>query len=379
MLTLSIYTDYKEDRWESMDLYTNLLILSLEKQFAETIKIRRSLAFENFSSLCRSNKYIRYIFRYIINPLTAPCLQGDINHIVDQSNAHLLRRLNPEKTVITIHDLIVPLWEHENPSFQSEPTKGTLSELKHRIKMWRISSLIRAKYLIAVSEATKTELVRKIGIEPARITVIPEYVENFFQPIKNAKALDPIKIKYGLPDSFILHVGTCAPYKNIPMLLQIFSEIVRQNSNVWLIKTGSPWANKHVRLIRKLGIESRIKHLGFIPRKDLPYLYSLSRCLIFPSLVEGFGLPVLEAMRCGCPVVISDTPALQELVDNTGITIGRRTMAQLITRINRILRENNQRNYFGKIGQKRASYFTAKRSADKTYQVYSKMITAQTN
>ncbi len=201
-------------------------------------------------------------------------------------------------SVVTVHDL----------GSEYLPKMHQLKQRLYLSFMQRMQ-LRGATKLIAVSKATKEDLVKKIGIEPKKIQVIYEgYDKNLFK-------------YYNLqPKNYFLFVGTVQPRKNLERIITAFS---CQSSVVRLVIAGGKgWLSDEIyKLSKKLGIEDRVKFLGFVPDKKLAALYSGAIALVFPSLFEGFGLPILEAQACGCPVITSNVSSMPEVAGKGAIYV----------------------------------------------------------
>jgi len=366
-MKINIFPDYKQEGWLSMEVYAESLIRALKGLKIRDLKVKTFLALPKFSSFFpKEKKKARYFFRYVINPFFAFFNQGDVNHIIDQAYTPLLLSLNHRKTIVTCHDLIIPFWQER----QSDLKRTWKSKLRLKIGKWRFAQLRKAAKIIAVSQATKDKLVREIKIDPQKIVVIHEGVEEKFRKIKDQKKLLDFKNQYQLPDNFLLHVGSCADYKNIDGLLKIFYNLAKKKKNLFLIKVGENWQPKHLRLIKRLKIENKIRHLGYLPEKELPLIYNLATVLVQPSFVEGFGLTVLEAMICSCPVFISQAPALKEVTGQAGIIFNEKDEEGASLTILKTLNNQKLLSNFVLKGEKRARQFTWVRTAQKTYQVY---------
>ena len=200
------------------------------------------------------------------------------------------------KTVITVHDLGAEYLPKAH-------------QLKQRLYLKLITKfqLKNASKLIAVSTATKIDLVKKIGINPHKISIVHEgYNEKLFKPAKSdtqASSLMP----------YFIFVGTVQPRKNLERIIKAFALYLR--GEIKLVIVGSKgWLSDEIyKLPKKLGIEDSVKFLGYVSDGDLPKLYSQAQALVFPSLFEGFGLPILEAQACGCPVLTSKISSMPEV------------------------------------------------------------------
>lgn len=216
------------------------------------------------------------------------------------------------KTVVTVHDL------------GSEYLPKT-HQLKQRLylSLMQKVQLKGATHLIAVSQATKDDLVKKIKINPKKITVVYEgYDEKLFKPIKNDLLINSLNYYNLKPNGYFLFVGTIQPRKNLGRLITAFAS-TNNPGNLSLVIVGKKgWLSDGVyKLPKQLGIERHVKFLDYVPLKDLPALYSGAIALTFPSLFEGFGLPVIEAQACGCPIITSNTSSMPEVAGKGAILV----------------------------------------------------------
>ncbi|MFZ6027463.1 MAG: glycosyltransferase family 4 protein [Chloroflexota bacterium] len=234
--------------------------------------------------------------------------------------AHWLRR--PQEHIFPAADLFHAT-DNLLPYFGRMPAVFTLYDLVHRFFPQTQTSLNRlyltlmlphflrqARAIIAISENTRAEAIRLYRLQPGQIVSIPLGVNPRFRPGEPA-AVAAVRAKYQLPAKFLLAVGTIEPRKNLTVLLHALAE----NSALSLVIAGRRgWlADGFFQRLDASGLSRRVALLGHTPDEDLPALYSAARAFVFPSLYEGFGLPVLEAMACGTPVVCSDTPSLLEV------------------------------------------------------------------
>lgn len=247
-------------------------------------------------------------------------------------------------TVVTVHDLIPIVYSEHFP-------RGVRGEIKWRIQK---ASLAGASRIITDSQASKNDIVRITGYPKDRIDVIYLAPAPYFQPINNAKKRSQVRSLFGLQDAFIMYVGDVNWNKNIPMLLHAFAYVVKQKGfrTLKLALVGGSFLNETLNearqirdLIRTLEIDNSVVMTGYVENDDLAALYTDASACVQPSVAEGFGLPVLEAMACGCPVVVSNTSSLAEiagpatLVDPTD----RLDMAEGVIRVLKSSRETLSR------------------------------------
>lgn len=215
-------------------------------------------------------------------------------------------------TLLTVHDL----------SFEYYPetfTPSLVSYLK-RVVPW---SVARASHVLADSESTARDLVRLYGTSPQKITVLYSGVDERFKPVKDGTALHKVRRKYGIGDSpYIFTVSTLQPRKNHQMLISAYAKVADKMPHDLVIAGGKGWLYEKMGIeVKDLGLAHRVRFIGFADDEDLPALYSDATCFVFPSLYEGFGLPVLEAMACGTPVVTSDASSLPEVGGNAALQL----------------------------------------------------------
>ncbi len=200
----------------------------------------------------------------------------------------------PCPVVLTVHDLHV---------FTHAACCTFENRLYYRLFMPR--SIGRAAAIVVYSEHVRRLVAARYPACAGRIAVIPPGVDPDLAPVTDPACLDAVRAAWRLPDRFVLFVGDLAPRKNLPRLLDAFSRLAASRPGLGLVLVGAAWHGRATldAHVRRLGLGGRVRTLGYVPRADLPALYSLAEVLAFPSLDEGFGLPALEALACGCPVV----------------------------------------------------------------------------
>lgn len=265
------------------------------------------------------------------------------------------------KSVITVHDLAFLLF----PDFLTRPSARYYSRVD--------IAAHKADHIIAVSESTKRDTVRLLGVPEEKITVIPEAAHPIFAPITSPEPLERIRTRYKLPEEFILFVGTIEPRKNLPALVNAYRRL-RDNykSNVALVIVGQRgWLYEELdQMLEEMNIQDSVRFLGGVPNEELVYLYNAAKIFAFPSRYEGFGLPPLEAMACGTPVVTSNVSSLPEVVGDAALLVDPEDIDGLAVAMWRLLSEENLRRELRAKGLKRAQTFSWERAARATLQVY---------
>jgi len=220
-------------------------------------------------------------------------------------------------TVVTIHDLIPMLL----PAYRGS--------LKVRAYTRLVALAARsARAIIADSEASKRDIVRLLGVDERTVRVIYLAADERYQPITDRQSLDLVRDTYKLPEQFVLYLGGFDQRKNVPNLIRAFATVARGlGADYSLVLAGRPPTNNAAlfpelhTLIRELQLGEHVRFIGEVSDDDKPALYSLAGCFAWPSYYEGFGLPVLEAMACGTPVVAGDSSSLPEIVSDAGFLV----------------------------------------------------------
>jgi glycosyltransferase involved in cell wall biosynthesis len=231
-----------------------------------------------------------------------------------------------------------------------------------------------ADVIIAVSECTRRDAVRLYGIDQAKIRVVYEGVNPRFRPLDDREQLEALRHRYALPARFLLYVGTIEPRKNLPALFEAFKQIGLPGVKLVIVgKKGWLYDETFARL-QALGLEREVVFTGFVPDDDLPGLYTLAEAFVFPSLYEGFGLPVLEAMACGTPVITGNVSSLPEVMGDAGILVAPGDVGGLVTALKRVLTDSHLRAQMSAKGLAQARKFTWEKAAQETLAVYRRVM-----
>jgi len=283
----------------------------------------------------------------------------DLFHATD----HLLPRLTRPKSVFTLHDLVFRCYPH---------THKPLNRWFLTLMMPRF--LKAADAVIAVSESTKRDAVRIYGIDEAKITVIYEGVSPHFRRA-SPEAIAAARDKYGLPDEFLLSLGTIEPRKNLTSLLEAYHVLRNEGSPLGLVIVGKKgWLyTGFFDRMHELGLEDSVAFPGFVPDEDLPALYSAASLFIFPSLYEGFGLPVLEALACGAPVITSNASSLPEVAGEAALLVDPNSVEALVRAAREVLSNDRLREDLRAKGPRQAAKFNWRRAARETLAVYTSL------
>lgn len=360
-MTVCLIGDPPSERFHSMEIYEKALAEGLTGIMGIELR-RRQWPF------CRGvpkNKILAtaqiYWNRHWFYPSRLKIPAADVYHILDQTYAHLLARLPPGKTVITCHDLMPMMVEGYGNSWG-----GKLSQASFRSS---VAYLHRARYILADSEATKRALIDILNINERNVNVVPLGVEDMFCPC------DPT-MDHPMEDEvrYILQVGaTAEPYKNTMNILRSFSLLLKNiGGQIKLLKVGKAYTKEQQSYIEEEGLAPHILHLGFVERKELPSVYRRSAVLLMPSLYEGFGMPLLEAMACGIPVVTADRGSIREVAGEAALYVDPMDPGDIAHGLVKVLSDNTLRQELIARGYSNAKKYTWQRTARETFTVYKK-------
>ena len=269
--------------------------------------------------------------------------------------------LAPCPTVVTIHDL----------SFIKLPQAFRPGNRAYLTLFTRLS-VRKAERIIVVSENTRRDAALLLGIPLERILVIPNGVDETFCP-QDPDHVAAFRRQRGIPDRIILFVGTIEPRKNVETLVRAYA-LLRQRGNVKhkLVIGGSKgWMYEPLfALVEDLGLETEILFPGFLSPQELPLWYSAADLFVYPSLYEGFGLPPIEAMACGTPVITSNASSLPEVVGKAGVMVDPHDVEGWANAMERALRDAELRESIRSAGLERAQRFSWQRTAQMTMSLY---------
>ena len=306
-------------------------------------------------------------------PLAAPLDQSCLKHFTAQQMAVLLL-LNPRThpVVVSVHDILPYMLTGMGGQ---DVFRHPMERLFDRLAM---TGLRRADLIIANSAFTRKCLVEKLGIRAGKIRVVHLGVDHQrFRPVPVSKDL---RARYALEEArpHVLYVGAELPRKNLPVLLQAIARVKQNLPRVKLIKVGGPeYLPRHGRLlalIAALGLRENVRFTGHVPPAHLAQLYCLADVFVLPSLYEGFGLPVLEAMACGAPVVCSTAPALKEVAGEAALLVDPGDVGGWARAIERVITDRQLRQELSHKGLERAQGFSWARAASQTLAAYAELL-----
>lgn len=267
------------------------------------------------------------------------------------------------KVVTTVHDMSHRIF----PQYHPRCRVLLLRAFENRLR--------QAARIITVSEYAREEIVDLLGVSEAKVTVTYEGARSQYRPlsISDEKRMD-LRNRYNLPERFLLYVGTIEPRKNLERLIEAFCIYKGEepNSELKLVLAGGKgWLYEGIfARVQELHLGQDVVFTGYVDGEDLPFLYNMAIAFIYPSLYEGFGLPPLEAMSCGTPVISSNTSSIPEVVGEAGILVDPYQVNDLAAAIYKVAGSVSLQNELSRKGLERARLFSWKKCAEETLQVY---------
>ena len=268
-------------------------------------------------------------------------------------------------TVVTVHDLSSILY----PKLHRKP-------LARRMRLRLPLAVKMARAVITPTEAVRSELCSHLNVKTNRVTAIHEAPRQNFRPMSPDESFGT-RTRLGVEDDFLLFVGTLEPRKNLLTLLKAFAEVLRDSRfrPQLIVAGGEGWLMEETfAFVRAAGIADRVKLIGYVNDDELRALYSSCRAFIYPSLYEGFGLPPLEAMACGAPVIGSRIAALTETIGDAAMLVDPLDVPSLGAAITDVCENEKQRKKMIAAGPARAAKFSWEKAARLTHEVYRQVV-----
>jgi glycosyltransferase involved in cell wall biosynthesis len=263
--------------------------------------------------------------------------------------AHVLPLQHPAASVVTIHDLGYEYFPAAHPLLQRLYLRLTTH--------WHTRA---ARTVLADSEATRQDLIRLYGADGGKIQVVyPGVDNNHFQPVRDPARLAAVRGRYGLPEAYLLYVGTLQPRKNLARVIAAFATLASEFPHVGLVLAGQAarQGNELQRQVDWLGLSNRVHFPGYVADQDLPALLTGARVFVFPSLFEGFGLPILEAQACETPVLTSTTSSCPEVAGAGALLVPPTDVRAISMALRRLLSEPSLRAHLVEAGRQNLGRF----------------------
>ncbi len=264
--------------------------------------------------------------------------------------------------VVTVHDCIHLRFPRQLPHRGAALYARRI--MRHAVKS--------ANRVLTVSEATRADLVELVNADPKKIVVIPHGCDPYFLEPVDEVELESTRARHGLERPFLLCVTNIKPHKNLKRLIRAVGQLAPDYRELELVIAGGGIEDHAdlAALCREVGVTDRVRTLGFLPKAEVRALYHLARIFVFPSLYEGFGLPPLEAMACGTPVVAARSSAIPEVVGRCGLLVNPYRVDAIAEAIRSLLENDNFRKALGTQGRTRAERFDWDHAAQRVLDVY---------
>lgn len=274
----------------------------------------------------------------------------------------------PCPVVVSIHDLS---FEHLPHTFNRRSRTQLRLTVRHSAR--------RAARIISLSEHTKRDIVETYGISAEMISAIPLAAPTHFAPVSDDNELQRVRQTYGIVGEYILTVGSIQPRKNLARLVRAYASLRKKqigDSFPKLVLVGKcAWLyDETLRALQETGIKDSVILTGYVPESDLPALYSGARCFVYPSYFEGFGLPPLEAMKCGTPVMVGNATSLPEVVGDAALTVDPFDINAIASGLESMLNDSVLRDTLRVKGKARATFFDWRDTARRTLGVYEQVV-----
>lgn len=330
---------------------------------------------ELFESVSNPSSIRCKINKYTLNGLYSR-LDGLYKHIsfdtlfnskVDLHHAHnfFLPYKLKEPSIVTIYDMVYKLY----PETMAQDNLDLLNKIMPR-------SVSESTKILTISENSKHEISEILDISPEKIAIAyPGYDPTVFKILPTEQLAEPLK-RFGLEKPYILYLGTLEPRKNIERIVKAYASLTQIQQEFDLVLAGSiGWKSEQIfELIDHYKIKENVLITGYITQAEQVALYNKASCFVFPSLYEGFGMPALEAMACGCPVITSNTSSLPEVVGSAGLLVNPLEIDELSIAIEKVLSDNALRATMKNKNINQIEKFTWKNTASSVIELYQSLI-----
>lgn len=318
-------------------------------------------------SSTRGNALHKYYQRYLHYPLVSRKHEADIFHIVDHSDGHLIPWLkrSGKTTVITCHDLINLV----QPDLYHGLSLAPMISLN--TWRWSVQRMKAADHIVTVSSHTASDVVKHLRADPTSVTTVPNAVSDSFQPLQSGE-ITAFRQQHGISsETFcLLNVGSNNPRKNVSAVLEVMRALRADQKPIHFWKAGSDFDVEQSQFIETHHLGEHVSYLGKLDDSELIKLYSAADALLAPSLYEGFGLTVLEAMASGTPVITSNTTSLPEVAGDAAILVDPNDIKAMVAGVSRLMQAPDFRQRLIEAGLSRVKTFTWVNTAKQIANVY---------
>lgn len=284
------------------------------------------------------------------------------------SPTHYIPRFSPVKVIVSIFDLA---YFHFPEFFKKDDL--------YKLKNWTKYSVANSVAILTISKSTKNDLIKFYGVNSSKITVTyPGFKKEIYKPISDKTKIERIKSKYKTGDNYIIYIGTIQPRKNLARLIEAFASVCKTDEKLNLVIVGKTtgagrqgWMFEDIlELPKRLGIEDKVIFTGFVPDSEVNFLLNGALAFVFPTLYEGFGIPVVDAMAAGVPVITSNTASLPEAAGKAALLVDPYSITQIEQAISTITADKALRQKYSKLGLAQAKKFSWEKCAKETLKVF---------
>lgn len=366
-MKVAVLRDVPEERRLSMERFADEIVGAFRRGDAVqpaplTVNARHSTS----SSRRVRSTYARAA-RFGVYPVRAAVAarrwDADLFHIIDHGYGDLAAVLPKDRTVVTCHDLMLLRADEGVAGFRGR--RPTVARFR-----WSTSFLRRVAHVACDSECTRGDVIRLCGVDPERASVIALGVRPMFTPL-GAASVEQLRAGLAARRRWrLLHVSSGLDYKNAATTIRVLAALRRNGADVVLVRAGTPLGSNELALCATLGVGDAVSDLGHVSDERLVELYNACDVLLFPSFYEGFGLPVLEAMACGTPVVASNAPALLALAAGVALVADPLDVDTHVANVQTILESPAVAARMRQRGLERAATYTWERTASQYAKLY---------
>lgn len=272
--------------------------------------------------------------------------------------------------ILTLHDIIY---------LEKFFSKGSLYQVAgHFYRRWNVPKIApKAEYVLTVSEFEKLQIQKSLGIKYTQLKAIYNAYNQNFRMIEDEEALEQVRKKYNLPCDFIFFLGNKAPKKNMKRVLEAYAAYIDQDLTPLNLVIAESSENDIMQLLTEINrkdIFEKIILTGYVQHSELPYIYNLATLFLYPSLRESFGIPIIEAMACGTPVITSNTSAMPEVADDAAMLVNPFDVEAITQAIKKVLENKKLYNHLKYSGLNRAMAFSWENTAQKTINLYNDIL-----
>jgi len=365
---VALLHNYRERAQMSMALYADRLGDALGRRGVLVSRVRVPDVLPHWAQRLRAlDKLDSYAGRFLRYPAVARRQHADVCHVVDHGQGYLVRNLDPGRTVVTCHDLILLVLA------SGRMGSGVAPRLATSVFRSSVREMTRARRIVADSESTRRDLLFLSAADPDRVQVIHPGLN--FAYSRNPVAGKAFRDRHCLGSGpLLLQVGQTGFYKNLPGCLRVVACLRAGGLPVTLVRAGHRLRPDHLALAYRLGISENVRDLGPAGDQELADLYNAADVLLFPSLYEGFGWPTVEAMASGLPVVCSRAGSLGEVVGDAALTAEPEDVSGLAGHVASVLTDPSLAASLRARGLARARLFDWDRTAEKFEAVYREVL-----